>query len=243
MLSEVIPHGNAAIRDVRTFNPPSIEEMRQRVEEKRLEAERHNIIDSHRDDPVQAARAEAHRILAEAQEKARSIESQAQLTAAQKEKELRTRLERELTEKIGQDSRQLEKRLADSLAELTDLHDTIYRETQDELLNLTFTVIRKVIGDEVKTSPNIILDMLHKGFEKIKEASRYEIRVNSLDYDILQKHGDRVREALRTSGSLKFVKDDTVERGGCRILTETGEVSSEPGKQLEVIIKELQHAP
>lgn len=243
MLSEVIPRDQTTGRDVQVFRLPSVEELRHRVEEKRSESDRRHIIDTHRDDPLQAARTEANRIMTEAQEKAKAAEAQAQLLTMQKEKELRIRLERELTEKIGQESRQLEKRFADSLAELTDLHETIFRDTQDELLNLTFTVIRKIIGDEVKTSPNIILDMLRKGFEKIKEASHYEIRVNPLDYDILQKQGDRVREVLRAAGSLKFVKDESVERGGCRILTETGEVSSEPSKQLGVIIKELQHAP
>ncbi len=243
MLSEIVARDRLASSRLRPFTPPSPDELRLQVEERRLESDRRRIIDGNRGDPVGAAQAEANRILADAQDKLRQAEAQTSLLAAQKEKELRARLERELTETIGQNVRQLEKRLADTLAGLVDLRETIYRETQDELLNLTFSVIRKIIGQEVKTAPNIILDMLKKGFEKIKEASRYEVHVSPPDYDILQNNREHMRELLQTAGALKFVKDETVERGGCRIVTDSGEVSSEPGKQLEVIIKELQHAP
>jgi flagellar biosynthesis/type III secretory pathway protein FliH len=81
--------------------------------------------------------------------------------------------------------------------------------------------------------------MLKKGFDKIKEAKEYEIKINPVDYEIIAKSKDRVDEMLKTTGTVKFTKDEHVERGGCQIVTEQGEISSEPGKQLDIIKREL----
>ncbi len=46
-------------------------------------------------------------------------------------------------------------------------------------------------------------------------------------------------EIVKTSGAVKLTKDEHIERGGCKIVTELGEISSEPGKQLDIIMREL----
>ncbi len=228
---------------VQPYRYPTLEEMRVRIEERRREHERQRIIDGGHDDPVAVAKREAGRILAEAQEKAHSLETETSLACVRMESEMRARLENEFQSRVKTEAETLQKRFADSLSEMAELKDLIYQESEDEILNLAYTVIKKIIGEEVKTSPNTILNMLRKGFEKIKEAGKYEIRINPEDYDVLLASKDRVKEVLGAHGVIKFIKDEAVERGGCKIITETGEVSSEPGQQLEVIIKELRHVP
>lgn len=228
---------------VQPYRYPTLEETRAHIEERRREHERQRIIEAGHDDPVAVAKREAGRILAEAQERAKNLETEAALTRERVENEVRTRLEKEFQGRVEAEAEKMKKSFADSLVELAELKDTIYGESEDELLNLAYTIIKRIIGDEVKTSPNTILNMLRKGFEKIKEAGKYDIRINPDDYDVLLASKERVKEVLGAHGAIKFIKDEAVERGGCKIITETGEVSSEPSQQLGVIIKELRSVP
>jgi flagellar assembly protein FliH len=201
------------------------------------------IIEDHKEDPVKAAKQEAHRILIEAQEKLKEAEAEASLLKIQKEKELRLHLEKEFQQKLEQQMSKLKGNYQNSIEELATLKQVMYHQLENQLMNMVFSISQKVIDSEIKTSPQIILGMLKKGFEKIKDAKEYEIKINPADYDTIVNKKEELKQILKTSGSIKFVKDDKIERGGCRIITEQGEISSEPAKQLEIIKRELSDEP
>lgn len=106
---------------------------------------------------------------------------------------------------------------------------------ENQMVELVFSVCHKVIGDEIKTSPEVVLKMLKKGLDKIKAAKEYEIKVNPTDYDFFINWKDEIKQTLKNPGSIKFTKDKKIEEGGCQIITREEEISTEPGKQLDII--------
>ncbi len=126
-----------------------------------------------------------------------------------------------------------------SLEELATLKQTIYNQLEKQLVDLVLSISHKVIGTEIKTSPHLLLSMLKKGFEKIKGAKEYEIKINPADYETIISKKNDLKEILETPGSVKFTKDKNIERGGCRIITEQGEISSEPGRLLDITRSKL----
>ncbi len=182
---------------------------------------------------------EIENIIEEKKRETQRTEAETGLLKIQVEKELSTRLEKEYQEKLPQQVKQIRQNYLNSLEELTTLKQTIYNQLENRLMDLVFSISRKVIGTEIKTAPHIILSMLKKGFEKIKNATEYEIKINPADYETVIDKKDDIKEILETPGSIKFTKDEHIERGGCRIITEQGEISSEPGKQLDIIRSEL----
>ena len=243
MLSKIIRGESAKKLEYYTYKVPSATEVGTILEEKRREAQRQKIIDDHKDDPVKAARQEANRILIEAQEKLKEAEAEANLLKIQKEKELRLQLEKEFQVKLDQQIGQLKQNYIKSLEELATLKGALYNQSENQLLEMVFSVSRKVIDNEIKTSPDIVLSMLKKGFEKIKDAKQYEIKINPVDYETIIGKKDQLKNIIKTSGSVKFTKDEKIERGGCKIITEQGEISSEPTKQLDIIMSELSDEP
>jgi flagellar assembly protein FliH len=236
-LSRLIDTQKIKSDKLKPFVSPTTAELDALMDERRRERERMQIVETSKKDPVGSAKKEALRILAEAQEQAKEIQKQMDGISVQKEREIRHKLEQEFQQKLEK----IQSQFNDSLEELAELKDLIYKNTEAELINLVYAIVKKIVGEEVKTSPNIIMNMLTKGFENIKKATVLEIRIHSKDYDILLAHKERVRKLIDTSKTIKFVRDDSVERGGCKIITEAGDISSEPSQQLEVIIKELQH--
>lgn len=239
MLSKVIRAHETNKVDLRQYVVPSSEEIDLLQEDRKLEAKRKNFLDEYKQDPMAAARKEANLILASAQEKLKSAQQEASALKARQEKEIRTLMEKEFKTKLDAELAQIKKNSQDALDALAKLKETIYKESEKDLMELVFSITRKVIGDEIKSSPQVVKGMLQKGFEKIKEARQYEVKLNPADYETLSQEKGGLNELIKTPGTINFSKDETVEQGGCKIITESGEISSEPGKQLDIIKKEL----
>ncbi|MFC2146578.1 FliH/SctL family protein [Acidobacteriota bacterium] len=246
MLSKIVSGEEVKKLQVEKFKIPSCKEIELNIEEKKQEAQRKEIIENNKEDPVKATQKEANRILIEAQEKLKEAEAEASLLKIQMEKELRTRLEKEYQGKLQQQVKRVQQNYFRSIEELANLKQIIYNQLENQLMDLVFSVSHKVIGTEIKTSPDILLSMLKKGFDKIKDAIEYEIKINPADYETIINKKEEIKEILKSPGSVKFTKDEKIERGGCKIITEQGEISSEPGKQLDIIeseIREREAAP
>jgi flagellar biosynthesis/type III secretory pathway protein FliH len=174
------------------FKPPSGTEIERIIEEKKRNAQRTEIIEANKKEPLKVTKGEANRIL---------------------------------------------------LEELATLKQNIYNRLENQLMDLVFSVSHKVIGTEIKTSPEILLSMLKKGFDKINDAIEYEIKINPADYETMMNKKKEIKGMLKSPGSVKFTKDEQIERGGCQIITHQGEISSEPGQLLNIIKSELSHEP
>lgn len=242
MLSKIIPAAEQEPGIIRPYQYLSSAEINLLVERRKRENERKQIIESNPDDPVRAAREEAHRIMREAQEKLKEAELEAAVLKGRIEKEVRERMNREYQQRQAEEMEPIRKRFQETLAELASTREQMTNSMESDLLNLVFSITRKIMGDEVKTEPDMVLRMLRKGFEQLKDASRYEIHVHPDDYQWMMSHQNGINGIPVSGSSYKFVQDNTVEKGGCRIISDSGEVSTEPSSQLEVIIKELSHA-
>lgn len=239
MLSKVIGSEKTQDLQIQEYVLPSPEDVDEILEIRKQEARRRKIIDKHKDDPLKAAKKEANRIMVEAQEKLSEAQLEAAAMKSRQEKEIRDTLTKEFQAKFEKSLKDAKQNYQTTIETLAKLKEVIYRQSEAELMDLVFSITRKVLGEEIKTSPKIVVEMLAKGFEKIKDAKQYEIKVHPMDYEILSTDKESLQEILKTSGNVKFTQDEGVERGGCKIVTESGEISSEPGKQLDIIIKEL----
>lgn len=239
MLSKIVRAHETNKLELRQYVVPSAEEIDIIQENRNLESKRKNFLEQFKQDPLAAARKEANLILVGAQEKLKAAQAEAAAVKARQEKEIRALMEKEFQVKLAAELAQIKKNSLDALAALTKLKETIYKDSEKELMELVFSITRKVIGDEIKSSPQVVKGMLQKGFEKLKEARQYEVKLNPADYDALSREKGGLNELIKTPGTINFSKDESVEQGGCKIVTESGEISSEPGKQLDIIKKEL----
>jgi hypothetical protein len=130
MLSKIISAKEVEKLQLKKFEIPSPKEIQLIIEEKKREAQRKEIIESNKQDPVGAASSEANRILIEAQEKLKQAETEASLLKIQMEKELRTQLEKEYQEKLQQQLKQARQNYFKSLDDKGTLKGRKIRERE-----------------------------------------------------------------------------------------------------------------
>ncbi len=242
MLSKIVKSDDTEDMGLQPYRPPSPEEVDGILEERSREAKRLKIIDNSPTDPLKAAKKEANVILAQAQDKLKEAQVEAKAMVSRQERDIRQKLEKEFQVKLENRLKDLKQQYQDTLEALVTLKQNLFKNSEQEMMELVFAVVKKIIGDEIRSSPEIVISLLQKGFEKLKEAKEIVIHLNSMDYDLLMKEKDRLKEVLQTSGTIDFVQDDSIKMGGCLINSENGEISMEPGKMLDIIMKELSDA-
>lgn len=116
--------------------------------------------------------------------------------------------------------------LAKVLEELTEFKEGLYGPCEQEMLGLSLAIARKVIHREVEKKDSV-LDCVRVAIKSVVAAGEILIKVNPKDLEVLNNNKS---ELGRFSGSgvkgLKIEADPEIDKGGCVIETNYGEVDA-----------------
>jgi type III secretion protein L len=169
----------------------------------------------------------ARRIVAAAEEKAAQIISEAQNDA----------------EKMREDAYRYGKERA--AAEFTEIiaaamqkRETMERELEKELLQLSVKLAEKIIGREINGSKKTIVDIVSNALRNVRQQQQLIIRVNPTDLPQLED----AKSSFTHSGRAEFLyfePDPKVSAGGCVIESEVGTVDARLETQLKILERAL----
>jgi flagellar assembly protein FliH len=112
------------------------------------------------------------------------------------------------------------KRLAESFSATLDNLDF---RLADMVLDLALDVARKVVSGELSVRPERILDVVNMALKEMAETSREaRLLLNPEDAVLVRPHLDQVLDKNR----LRIVEDARIERGGCLIETQQGDLDA-----------------
>jgi flagellar assembly protein FliH len=196
----------------------------------------------------QLAEDEAARIIAEAREKAAVIENDARAAfegerkAAEDEGFAQGR-ERGFTEGRAEVERLIER--ARTILERTqDKRAEILAETEQQIIDLVLLISRKVIKVISDSQRNIIISNVVQALRKVKGRGNVIIRVNMADIKLTTEHMKDFVKLVEGAKSIQIVEDSKIDRGGCVVETEFGEIDARISSQLaELETKILEISP
>ncbi len=142
-------------------------------------------------------------------------------------------------EAVEQGRKDISAKLA-KLDELLSTLDVPFKELDDqveqELLTLVVAMVRQLVRREVRTDPNQIIGVMREAMSILPLNAR-DIRVQLHPED-----ADIVRELYTVAESelaWKIVEDPVIQRGGCRIVTDTSQVDATLESRLHNLIAPL----
>ena len=101
------------------------------------------------------------------------------------------------------------------------LHDS-----EQELVKLAVLIALQVVHRELRQDPSVVLDTVRAGIERLRRASRLTLHVSSQDFQFLEEHMEVLRSMAPATTPLSVEPDPTIAQGGCRIVSNTGEVDA-----------------
>ncbi len=130
------------------------------------------------------------------------------------------------------------RRYGDSLHELGRYKAALYGQVEREVVKLAVEVAKKIVHREIQADPDIIQTLVKVALGRVSERSAVTVRVNPVDHNfLLDKRRGWVREEAGGQ-EVTLVADKSVERGGCLVQTECGDVDA----RIEEEFREVERA-
>jgi len=173
------------------------------------------------------ARAEARRIVAEAQADAAAIRTSAESFA---------RESHETAYREGCEASLLEWNT--HLLEAREVRAQALAGVERDLLRLAVKIAEKIIGSEIKQDGTAIVDIVATALRQARRNEMITIRVNPADLPLIEKQRQKLDRADREK-YVDLVPDPRVTSGGCVIESESGAIDAQLETQFRVLERAL----
>lgn len=181
------------------------------------------------------------RIIEEANSEARTIvkaaEDEAQkLLSAAKEDGYREGFESGYLE-----SRREAQSVVDEAADIREFLDKrkcdIYKEAEEQIIQLVLDLSKKVIGDELAQNKESILSLVNQALQKCAFKKKLVLKVSLQDYQYILENKNRICKLVEGISDIDIVSDLSLAVGSCIIETPSGEINSSVDTQIREIEK------
>ena len=203
--------------------------------------------------------AEASRILAEARAEARSLVSAVerrgadlaeqarrqghqeghQQGLADGRKDGREQALAEAREEFKQKQQSLISALTELVNELNLRKRRLLSQAHKGLVSLAVSISRKVIKSVAEASPAVAEENVREAVKLTGSASDVVVRVHPEERESLELVAGQIIEQFGQSKHVRLVADESVDRGGCVVQTEAGQVDGRIETQVSRIAEEL----
>jgi len=108
----------------------------------------------------------------------------------------------------------------------------ILAETEKEIIDLVLLISRKVIKVISENQEGVIISNIIQALRKVKSKGTCLIRVNMEDLQLATEHKQEFIKLVEGVKDIQILEDTTVDKGGCIIQTEFGEIDARISSQL-----------
>lgn len=179
---------------------------------------------------------EAEGIIAEAKRKAQEIELAAQQAFEKERKDAEAAgfaAGREAGYLEGRaEVQRLIERAHQILERAQDKRAEILAETEQQIIDLVLLIARKVVKVISENQRNVVVSNVVQALRKVKGRGDIIIRVNVEDIKLTTEHTKDFIQLIEGVKNIQVVEDSSVDRGGCIIETDFGEIDARISSQL-----------
>jgi flagellar assembly protein FliH len=115
----------------------------------------------------------------------------------------------------------------------------IIEESETQLINLVLLIARKVVKVISENQKNVVINNVIQALRKLKSRGEVLIKVNLDDVELTTEHVKDFMRMVDNVQSVTVVEDSTVDRGGCIIETDFGEIDARISSQLQEIEEKI----
>lgn len=132
----------------------------------------------------------------------------------------------------------LMRRYTDAILEIGKLRSTLYAQVERDVVKLALEVAKKVIHREVHVDPEIVQTLIKVALSHVAAKSPVTIRLHPADYNFVLEQRTASMPPGESEREISLLADKSIERGGCFIETECGDVDA----RIEEEFREVERA-
>lgn len=111
----------------------------------------------------------------------------------------------------------------------------IIEDAETQVIDLVLLISRKVVKVISENQRNVVINNVVQALRKLKSRGDVVIRVNLDDLDLATEHVKDFMKMVENVNSIQVLEDTSIDRGGCVIETDFGEIDAKISSQLREI--------
>ena len=111
----------------------------------------------------------------------------------------------------------------------------IIEESETQVINLVLLIAKKVIKVISENQKNVVINNVVQALRKLKSRGEVVIRVNLADLELTSAHIGDFMKMVENVKSITVLEDSSVDRGGCILETDFGQIDARISSQLSEI--------
>ncbi|MBN1524452.1 MAG: flagellar assembly protein FliH [Spirochaetales bacterium] len=115
----------------------------------------------------------------------------------------------------------------------------IIEVSETQLINLVLLISKKVIKVISENQKNVVINNVIQALRKLKSRGDVVIRVNLSDLDLTTEHIKDFMKMVENVKSITVLEDSSVDKGGCIIETDFGQIDARISSQLHEIEEKI----
>ncbi|HPE35960.1 MAG TPA: flagellar assembly protein FliH [Spirochaetales bacterium] len=120
-----------------------------------------------------------------------------------------------------------------------DKRAEILEQTEGQIVELVLLIARKVVKTISENQKNVVISNIAQALRKLKTRSDVIIKVNLADLQLASDHSKDFVEMAENAKRLTVVEDSSIDRGGCVIETDFGEIDARIQSQLHELEEKI----
>lgn len=112
----------------------------------------------------------------------------------------------------------------------------VFEYIAPDILEISIDVAKKIVKHEIEQNPESILDTILDVLKTIsRDEAKISLKVNPSQLGLAKANMPEIISSLGLETKINIIADDTIEIGGCVVLTSNGIVDATIDTQLEII--------
>ena len=193
-------------------------------------------MNSQADEYLDRVRAEATKIIQEAEKESEKIKQNAEQAGRKAAEEA---IERILDEKVAKQMKTLTPALSDAVKLIEDSRQEWLHHWESSAIQLAGAIASRIIRREVTQLPTISQEWLAEALKMAAGAGEITVRLNPIDRQTLGNQVTQLVEVFSPAAPATVVADESITVGGCIIDTKFGSIDQQIETQVARIAEEL----
>ena len=121
------------------------------------------------------------------------------------------------------------------IGETINKRNEIIESSEKQLCNIAVIIAKKIVKTISETDKGVVLRNVSEALKKVKGRAKVIIRINISDLELVARHKDNFYRMLDNIENVSILEDPYIEKGGCIIETDFGDIDARVSAQLDEI--------
>lgn len=125
------------------------------------------------------------------------------------------------------------------LRRIETLKTRIFTDNEAELIAFVFQIGKRLAMRDIEANREAVVEILRQTVGDTQSDERVLVRLNSIDLAFIESLQEKTDKRIESLERVKFVIDDAISAGGCRIETEYGNIDATLEERVERVWQTL----